>query len=216
LFEQVADTPGQEVGTHTFSHYYCLEEGQTDEAFEADLGSALRISADSGVQVASIVFPRNQMTDRHVAICVRHGVRSFRGNPEGFAYRSRPNRENTPLVRAMRLADSFVPLLGKHSYPQPAWQNQSVDVKASRFLRPYSPRLGKWHGMSVSHVTREMERAAKNGETYHLWWHPHNFGRNTDINLMHLGSILKKFSQLRDNYGMQSANMGDFIEINEG
>jgi peptidoglycan/xylan/chitin deacetylase (PgdA/CDA1 family) len=214
LFEQMVDTPGQEIGTHTFSHYYCLEDGQTDEAFEADLLAALRISDDSGVKVASIVFPRNQMTDRHVAICARHGVRSFRGNPEGFAYRSRPNGENTPLVRALRLADSFAPVLGRHSYDTARQQGNSIDVKASRFLRPYSPKLGNLHGLSVAHIIKEMRSAAKKGEIYHLWWHPHNFGRNTEINLAHLRSILGEFEKLREGCGMMSVNMGDFLQDN--
>ena len=41
LIRQIAATPNQEVATHTFSHYYCLEEGQTLEAFEADLQAAI-------------------------------------------------------------------------------------------------------------------------------------------------------------------------------
>src|SRR5262249_44549153 len=37
LLERIATSPGQEIGTHTFSHYYCLEPGQTAAQFEADL-----------------------------------------------------------------------------------------------------------------------------------------------------------------------------------
>src|SRR4051794_5101719 len=33
LIRQIVAAPGQEVGTHTFSHYYCLEEGQTAADF---------------------------------------------------------------------------------------------------------------------------------------------------------------------------------------
>jgi peptidoglycan/xylan/chitin deacetylase (PgdA/CDA1 family) len=33
----VSQTPGQEIATHTFAHYFCLEEGQRIEQFTSDL-----------------------------------------------------------------------------------------------------------------------------------------------------------------------------------
>src|SRR5688572_25767733 len=41
LIDIIKKTPGQEIGTHTFSHYYCLEDGQTAESFDADIKSAV-------------------------------------------------------------------------------------------------------------------------------------------------------------------------------
>ncbi|MGI9421325.1 MAG: hypothetical protein ACR2RA_26145, partial [Geminicoccaceae bacterium] len=35
LLRRIGACPGQEIGTHTFSHYYCLEEGQTIDEFRA-------------------------------------------------------------------------------------------------------------------------------------------------------------------------------------
>src|SRR5262249_17030386 len=37
LIEEIRGFPHQEIGTHTFSHYYCLEPGQDVAAFAADL-----------------------------------------------------------------------------------------------------------------------------------------------------------------------------------
>src|SRR5690606_11461776 len=42
LVRQIAAIPHQEIGTHTFSHYYCLEAGQTEAQFRADLEAARR------------------------------------------------------------------------------------------------------------------------------------------------------------------------------
>ena len=36
LIEQIKNEK-QEIGSHTFSHYYCLEKGQTKEDFREDL-----------------------------------------------------------------------------------------------------------------------------------------------------------------------------------
>ncbi len=37
LIELIGSSPYQEIGTHTYSHYYCLEPGQTPGDFKADL-----------------------------------------------------------------------------------------------------------------------------------------------------------------------------------
>ena len=37
LVQQIVDTPFQELGSHTFAHYYCNEDGQTMDQFRADL-----------------------------------------------------------------------------------------------------------------------------------------------------------------------------------
>jgi len=211
LVERVRDTEGQEIGTHTFSHYYCLEPGQSEAAFEADLMASLRIARESDINLSSIVFPRNQMAPEHIAICVRQGVRCFRGNQGGFAYRSRPRGGNTRLVRGVRLLDAVVPVTGRHSYPETTRVGEAINVPASRFFRPYSQQLGGFHELHVSQILREMRSAAKRGEIYHLWWHPHNMGRHTERNLAQLDRILAEFIDLQNQHGMTSANMSDFL-----
>ena len=37
---RIAAVPGQEIATHTFSHYYCLEDGPSVQDFERDLEAA--------------------------------------------------------------------------------------------------------------------------------------------------------------------------------
>jgi pyruvate-formate lyase len=54
-----------------------------------------------------------------------------------------------------------------------------------------------------------MTYAAKNGEVYHLWWHPHNFGKNQDQNFKNLKEILDHFASLKNEYGMKSLNMNE-------
>ena len=59
-------------------------------------------------------------------------------------------------------------------------------------------------------IKRGMTEAAKAGRGYHLWWHPHNFGRNLDANMDGLRLIIDHFAVLRDRHGMTSVAMGDF------
>src|SRR5690606_37691983 len=108
---QIAATPGQEIATHTLSHYYTLEEGQTLEAFEADLGAALEIASRHGIDIRSIVFPRNQYSSDHLDVCRQRGIRSYRGNPKSWAYEATGKVGQTKVRRAFRLADAHTGFL---------------------------------------------------------------------------------------------------------
>ena len=51
--------------------------------------------------------------------------------------------------------------------------------------------------------------AARNKLLYHLWWHPHNFGLDTERNLAFLRQILEHYRELNERYGFESAHMGE-------
>src|SRR3546814_2926148 len=79
--------PHQELATHSFSHYYSLEPGQTDAQFTADLRAAVAQLHDWKLECRSIVFPRNQYADRHLDICAAEGLTAFRGAELSWMYR---------------------------------------------------------------------------------------------------------------------------------
>lgn len=213
LLDQVIEIDGQEIATHTYSHYYCLEPGETVEFFAADLDAALAIANQAGHHLKSIVFPRNQMTPAHVAVAAARGVKVFRGNPSSFVYRSRPKSDNTLMVRALRLADGALPLVDELDFAWPTSRHGAVDVPASRFVRPWSNRLPSYSWMHLARIRGEMRRAAESGRIYHIWWHPHNMGRNVEANLVQLEGIISTFRDLNDRYGMQSRNMADVASL---
>ena len=117
LVELIAKTPHQEVATHTFSHYYCLEPGQDLTAFRADLDAAQRAAASLGLALKSIVFPRNQVCPAYFAALRDAGIEAYRGNPGSPLYAASGKSGNTLAKRAGRLADSYVNLSGtpRHS-----------------------------------------------------------------------------------------------------
>ena len=78
LIEEIRRRPRQELATHTFSHYYCREEGHTEETFRQDLASAVRIAQRSGVRLRSIVFPRNQFAPEYVPVLQEFGIVAYR------------------------------------------------------------------------------------------------------------------------------------------
>lgn len=208
LIEMIRQVPGQEIGTHTFSHYYCQEPGQDQNAFRADLSAAVKIARKRGIDLKSLVFPRNQTNPDYLNICEEAGMTSYRGTEAAWYY-ARGSRENeNRLARAMRLADSYINLSGSNTYPLRSGHLQEpINLPASRFLRPFNRRLKSLESLRLSRIRSGIEHAARNGEIYHLWWHPHNFGANVQQNMAFLQRVLDCFLEMRDHLGMESLTM---------
>jgi peptidoglycan/xylan/chitin deacetylase (PgdA/CDA1 family) len=209
LIRQIAGVPNQEIGTHTLSHYYCLEPGQDAQTFHADLMAARSVARQFGIDLKSLVFPKNQCRADFLNVCSEAGIIAYRGTPRSWLYRASPDVEKQKLLRRLaRLLDNYFPISSVVNQPLPlAGIELPVDVPASRFLRAYSPRLRLLEPFRLARIKREMTFAAKNGRLYHLWWHPHDFGINTETNLRFLRCVLDHFRVLHMTYGMESANM---------
>ncbi len=113
LIKKINDA-GQEVGCQTFSHYYCLEKGQTIEDFRDDIRAAKRIAEKRGITVQSFVFPRNQYNEAYLQVCKEEGINSFRGNEISWLYKAKDTNSETILRRAVRLLDGYLNLSGHH------------------------------------------------------------------------------------------------------
>jgi peptidoglycan/xylan/chitin deacetylase (PgdA/CDA1 family) len=210
LVRAVHGTPHQEVGCHTFSHYYCLEEPEDLESFESDLVAAKRVSLEKlGVAIESLVFPRNQYSARHLAVAARHGILAVRGNPDSWLWQPRAEFEQRAILRAGRLLDAYLPLPRLGRSRSDAGCADLTDVRASRFLRPWSARLSALEPVKVRRICAELREAGRTGGIYHLWWHPHNFGREPARNLAGLAEILDTFAELSASHGMQSWTMAE-------
>jgi hypothetical protein len=207
LARQIAACPKQEIGTHTFSHYYCLEPGQTLDQFKADLKCALGQLGEWGVTCRSIVFPRNQYSDAHLAACRDAGITHFRGKERNFFSKPSPSAREATIVRLCRLADAYIDLSGPNAPQSTTTCGALVNVASSRFLRPYNRNLGAWDGLRLRRIAGAMQAAAVTGGTFHMWWHPHNFGVNLEANMAFLTKIIDCYERLADEMGMQSKTM---------
>ena len=211
LIRQIAATHGQEIGSHTFSHYYCLEDGQTVEDFRADLQAAVAIAQRRGIRLRTLVFPRNQANGDYLKVCRDLGFVAYRGNQRGAFYQARSKHGSDSLYRrGLRLLDAYLPLTSS-CYSRQA-DGIPLDLPASRFLRPHHPSLGALEKLRLRRITRELTHAAQHGLMYHLWWHPHNFGRHTAVNLQFLEAILTHAADLRHRCGLQSLTMTEAAE----
>lgn len=212
LIERIRRVPRQEIATHTFSHYYCGEAGQTAETFRADLLAARAIAAEWGIRLRSIVFPRNQHNPAYDAILRENGIRAYRGNPHAriwwFANAAESARG---WKRAGRLLDAY---LGPATRGTTGWgevrqPSGLSDVRASCLLRPYRPALRHLERLRLERIRRGVRCAARTGRIFHLWWHPHNFGVHQQENLDFLRGVLVEFAACRERYGMRSLSMAE-------
>jgi peptidoglycan/xylan/chitin deacetylase (PgdA/CDA1 family) len=214
LIRQIADVDGQAIGTHTFSHYYCLEEGQTLSHFEEDLALAVSVARLRGVPVKSIVFPRNQCNGAYLSTLSKFGVQCYRGTQRGKIYAASDQAGQRKLLRALRLVDAYLNVSGHNTYAlDECLKDEPFNFPASSFLRPYAPKWAFLDGLRLRRIKKAMEFAAVNKRVYHLWWHPHNFGRDTDRNIAFLQHIADHYRVLQAKYGMTSMNMEELCAL---
>jgi peptidoglycan/xylan/chitin deacetylase (PgdA/CDA1 family) len=216
LIRLIRSYPAQEIGSHTFSHYLCLEEGQDGETFKEDLTAALKIAKKHHLNTESIVFPRHQSNKEYIPICAELGIKAYRGNEPAWIYRPKNSKSNqSAFRRLLRFLDSYLSITGYNCYPIHQIEGHyphntpPYNIPSSRFLRPYSKGLKSFEPLRLRRITDALTYAAKKGLIYHLWWHPHNFGVNLEKNLSFLEKILKHYAQLKKMYGMESQNMGE-------
>ena len=210
LVKQILDCDGMELGSHTFSHYYCLEKGQDSTQFKADLEAFFEAASRLSIRPTSFVFPRNQFNLKYLSVCSDLGFNVFRGNESSWMYRGARELEQTSGRRVARLADNYINITGHHGFvPRRFLDCNMVNCPSSRFLRPYYPKLAWLEGMRLHRIQTAMESAARRGESFHLWWHPHNFGTNLNENLAILEELLRFHMVLRERYGVQPMTMGE-------
>ncbi len=196
-----------EIGTHTFCHYYCLEEGQSAEEFDEDIKAAKKIAASNNIKLSSIVFPRNQINIEYLSVLKKNGIDVYRGNPTSWIYRPRKFAAEILFIRLCRLLDTYFPISGHNTHLIIPENNMPVNIPASRFFKPYNKNLAFLEKMKLNRIMNEMTVAAKKNEMYHLWWHPHNFGINIAENFNNLTIILNHYLFLNKKYGFKSLTM---------
>ena len=215
LVRAVADTPGQEVASHTFSHFYCLEDGQNEADLRADLAAAQAIAASHQLSLTSLVLPRNQWNPRYAGAVRDNGFTCFRGPQPSFGHEARAHDDHGKVSRAARLVDTYA---GITPPPTAAWDSilrsdGLCDVPASAFLRPYSPRRKQLEPLKMHRLVSGLRHAARTGRIFHLWWHPHNFAGHPTESFDFLQRFLDQYDRLADSEGMTSRSMSDVAAV---
>ncbi len=208
LVDLIQSTPHQEIGTHTYAHYFCLEEGQTKDQFRADIKMAVELAKQKGNSIRSLVFPRNQYNADYLSVCSEMGITAVRTNPDIW-YWSYSNEAGGFMKRFFRAGDAYI----KMQPIQPVFlkdidtSKMPLELPASRLYRPWRPKYAIENKLKLKRILGEMTKAAQMGAYYHIWWHPHNFGYYPDQCLEELEKIAQHFTQLHKQYGFETLTM---------
>ncbi len=203
LIKLILKTPNQELGTHTFAHYYCNEKGQNKHQFEVDLKAAQSLAKENfNIELKSLVFPRNQYNSEYLDIAKNNGIRVVRSNPDVWFWKS-----TSRMMSIARGFDTVMPISKSLTYSIPIVAKDFILLPASRFLRPYNQKEKMIQRFKINRIKQEMTYAAKSKKAFHLWWHPHNFGYFLEENLVYLEKILNHYKKLNNEYGFVSASM---------
>lgn len=209
LVRMVAACEGQEIGTHTFSHYYCDDSSSSPEQFSAELAASQKIAEEKGYPFISAVFPRNQVSKSFVEVFAHSRLRCFRGVERGWISKYRPKLGQ--LGKALWYLDNYLPIARTCSYSAKNVDHigELLNIRNSRFFKPYRPKYAFAEKLKLWRYKLELKSAAKRGEIYHLYWHPHNFAENTEINLHQMDELLAYYEKMRLKYGMESKSMSE-------
>lgn len=225
VIKQIRDNVNHEIGTHTFSHFYCHHLGQTVEQFEDDLKSAIAIAETLDIKLESIVTPRNMMDTKYkedkpyLEVCNKLSIIAFRGKEKKQIYNIHTTKfyKNWYLFKMLRMLDCYINITGYNTYDMDMMyqQGKPLNMPSSRFLRPFNNKLSFLEPLKVRRIKKAMWQAAKKGRLFHLWWHPHNFGKNTDKNFKNIEAIFKEYKVLNKTFGFKSKTMTSLAkEIN--
>lgn len=215
LIQQIQQQGVHEIASHTFTHYYTLEEGSTPELFKADIEAYRKRAHALGIPMNTIIFPRNQYSNEYLNVCKEAGFLGFRGTEDSWMYKTLNRSQESMWRRLARLIDAYWNISGTHAYNWTELTDPSglYNIPSSRFLRPYSKKFRWFEGFRLKRITNAMTHAAINEQVFHLWWHPHNFGKDIQQNLDFLRSILEHQQTLHKIYGFESRTMNNCYSI---
>lgn len=206
-----------EIGTHTYCHYYCHIPGQTLQQFDDDLNSAISLAEKNNIKIESLVFPRN-MIDAHKAedqpildVLKKHGITSFRGKEDSFIYNIHTTKfyKNWLVFKVLKFLDAYISITGSNTYDVVKINKGKtvINLPSSRLLRAYSNKFKRFENLKLRRIKKAMTKAAQRNEMFHLWWHPHNFGAQTEENFANLEEVFKTYKSLSKDYGFESTTM---------
>lgn len=215
--DKIKTDGNHEIGTHTFCHYYCHIPGQTIDQFDEDLKAAKAIAHKNDVELKSLVFPRNMIDafkadDQPILETLKaNGITSFRGKEKSFIYNIHTTKfyKNWFIFKFLKFLDAYISITGPNTYDIVKLNKGKalVNIPSSRLLRAYSVKFKRLEPLKLNRIKKGMTRAAKKNETFHLWWHPHNFGAQTEENFQNLETIFKTYKSLNKTYGFESITM---------
>ncbi len=212
--ELIQASNGQELARTLSPTTTVSNPGQDEKTFRADLSAAQAMAQLRGVELTSLVLPRNQWNPAYERAVLDLGFNCIRGPQRSWGHRARQPGRTSLLPRAARLADSYV---GRRASPDDGMERCRASRLASATCPPAhscarttplasGSNLCGWLdcGQDCA-MRRTMAASSTCGGT-------RTISRNTETeNFAVLGQILDEFDRLAASDGMRSLTMADVV-----
>jgi hypothetical protein len=192
-----------EIGSHGGRHIYfdqiSAAQARDDLAFAAD------VHKGHGLGFESFVFPRGAVG--HLDVVAQRGLRVVRSHDVGFLRTA--NHGGRLAARTGNFIDQFLPVPPRPSWPQAL--GPLIDIPGCMQM------LGRngLRRLVLPMVTRAklligLERARREGGTFHLWFHPSNFYYRRDEQLATLDWFLARAADEAGRGRIEFRTMGSY------
>jgi len=195
-----------EIGCHTFSHVE-FDDARVDRTVaRAELERCIRLAEDDGIQMSSLVFPRNSVAHRDVL--GEYGFSCYRGRRPGTIQGSsrRPVRK---MIASLGSVDA-PPLVEPHFDDY-----NLVNIPASLYLFGFEGLsrqvIKKLRGDYVVRAARAgIDAVVGSGRVFHMWLHPNNI--RSEIDVRRLESIFEYVAKRREATNLRVATMAEVAD----
>lgn len=195
-------SPAQEIGSHSFSHFYA--DTCSRESFASDAALAVQVSTEAGSRPVSYVFPQNRVN--HLDVLKEQGFIAYRGVDENW-YRRFP-----------RLLKKIAHMIDDYCIPtapavQPRMEQGLVNIPGSWFYghaRGWAKYVSR--AMRVRKAISGIRKAQRVGGVFHLWFHPFNLASDPEGLLGGLEQIFQFVQKQRAAGALEVRSMGDVAE----
>ena len=176
--------PSQEIGSHSFAHMPYDEKRSNPAAVISDVERAKQLHINANLPFEVFIFPRNKVG--FINVLAKAGILVYRGNTRRW-YDLAPRICQRPL----RLINYIMAVTPPTVMPT-LDSYELVNVPDSMLLlsRNGLRRLVPSQNLIKMGIAG-LNRAARNGEVFHLWFHPINFAYETYTQFHILENILE-------------------------
>jgi len=195
--------PQQEIGSHSFSHKVVGEDCDLG-CFKDSLSKSKEIAENNGFKLLSYVYPKNKIG--FTQELPLFGFSSYRGvNPNWYSGFPRVFKKIAHAI------DNYFLLTPPTVLP--VKDGNVLNIPGSYFF-PHARSWAKFlpRGFRSKKSIKGLDRAVKNKEIFHLWFHPFNLASDPDSLLSELENVLVNFSRLREKGSLENLTMSQVAE----
>jgi hypothetical protein len=192
LIKKIANTKGQELGSHSFNHLFFKMPGITKKNFIQDTDLVLKHFKEKlNIKPLSYVFPKNESI--YIDYLKKKGFIKIRETMKEHYYNYAIGSKLDLFTKPLRVYDNFN-----------FFKNGSLNTRHNYFFLRFNLSNFFWN-MQFNLIKKRILSDDK--RPFHIWWHPRDLVFNVNNNLTRLTYLMDFFKFLIDKKKFLSCNI---------